>query len=395
MTAASPGTLTDAKLEQKGRVFQMDRDVEEIDLAIHSLYDAALEPHRWPQALQSLSDLVDSRYAALFDTNFANGVVHRQHLHNITAEDQKLYLEHYASIDPRMKFLAIRQPQWFSDYEAFDATFRASHPFYLEYFQPRGAGESLCCLFAVEGPRIGTLVLVRKLGSPKASGDIRRQLDRLVAHLDRAIRITRRFASLATEIVVARSVLDTLDEPLCCIDDSGLIRRTNEAFRKKLQDKQVVSDKNGKLQFSSSRVNVEVMRAVRECCSIANAVYGQDSDAKLTFSVRKKDGTTAFVTVAPLVAGSAHSWAGGPCALLRIDEFNAHPSPERLGQALGLTAAEARLVSTLCQGGPLASAAKENGVTLNTAKTHLAAVFGKTGTKRQSELIALVSALPR
>jgi DNA-binding CsgD family transcriptional regulator len=169
----------------------------------------------------------------------------------------------------------------------------------------------------------------------------------------------------------------------------------NTAFAAKLREADVVTESGGRLQFSMQRTHNQVMRAVRECCHIAQAVYGRDSDAQLTFSAAKDSGAIAFITVAPLVSGAAQSWAGGACALLRIDEFNAQPSPERIEQALGLTPAEARLVSALCHGGTLARVAKELGVSANTAKTHLAAAFGKTGTRRQSELIALVSAMPR
>jgi DNA-binding CsgD family transcriptional regulator/PAS domain-containing protein len=373
----------------------MGRNVDGMDQAIHALYDAALEPGRWPEALRTLAELADTAHAALLDTNFANGMVHRQHLHNISAEDQRLYLDHYAAIDPRMQFLGARRSQWFSDYETFDASFRASHPFYVEYFQPRHAGESLFSMFALEGPRIGTLGLVRQLDEPKADAALRHELDRLLPHLDRATRITRRFASLASQVVIARAILDQLDEPLCCVDDGGRVQRMNAAFSGKLREADVVTESRGRLQFNVQRTHNQVMRAVRECCHIAQAVYGRDSDARLTFSVARNSGSIAFITVAPLVAGAAQSWAGGACALLRIDEFNAQPSPERIEQALGLTAAEARLVSALCHGGTLAAVAGELGISPNTAKTHLAAAFGKTGTRRQSELIALISAMPR
>ena len=64
-------------------------------------------------------------------------------------------------------------------------------------------------------------------------------------------------------------------------------------------------------------------------------------------------------------------------------------------KALDLSRAEARLVSELCSGGTLASAAKRIGISLNTAKTELASVFSKTGTSRRSDLMMLVAALPK
>ena len=56
----------------------------------------------------------------------------------------------------------------------------------------------------------------------------------------------------------------------------------------------------------------------------------------------------------------------------------------------GLTPAEARLTCLLpwCSG--LAELAEELGVTRSTAQTQLAAVFRKTGTRRQADLVRLL-----
>jgi DNA-binding CsgD family transcriptional regulator len=61
----------------------------------------------------------------------------------------------------------------------------------------------------------------------------------------------------------------------------------------------------------------------------------------------------------------------------------------------GLTPAEARLALHLVVGESLRSAAVKLSITYETARTHLKNIFGKTGTRRQAELvIAIVTALP-
>ena len=55
-----------------------------------------------------------------------------------------------------------------------------------------------------------------------------------------------------------------------------------------------------------------------------------------------------------------------------------------------LTAAEAELVRLLSQGFSLDEAARERGVTINTARSQLKQVFSKTDTRRQGELMRLV-----
>ena len=59
-----------------------------------------------------------------------------------------------------------------------------------------------------------------------------------------------------------------------------------------------------------------------------------------------------------------------------------------------LTAAEARLSLGLLEGKGLAWAARQNSISLNTARTHLRHVFQKTQTHRQAELVRMVLRSP-
>jgi DNA-binding CsgD family transcriptional regulator len=79
-------------------------------------------------------------------------------------------------------------------------------------------------------------------------------------------------------------------------------------------------------------------------------------------------------------------------AVLVVLDPDAHPTApeEALRVAFGLTTAEARLAARLGSGESLEEAADGLGITKETARSHLKAVFGKTGAHRQSELVALV-----
>lgn len=64
-------------------------------------------------------------------------------------------------------------------------------------------------------------------------------------------------------------------------------------------------------------------------------------------------------------------------------------APGRL-QALGLTAAEARLCEALVRTGALPRAAAEIGISHGTARSHLKAIFGKLGVSTQIELVQVL-----
>jgi DNA-binding CsgD family transcriptional regulator len=69
-------------------------------------------------------------------------------------------------------------------------------------------------------------------------------------------------------------------------------------------------------------------------------------------------------------------------------DLAALPEAARLRAEFGLTKAEARLALRLAEGSTLASAAQAFEVKLTTIRSQLQQVFAKTGTARQTELVA-------
>jgi len=69
------------------------------------------------------------------------------------------------------------------------------------------------------------------------------------------------------------------------------------------------------------------------------------------------------------------------------------PGTETLKKMFGLTAAEAKLAVQISRGDTPADIAQANGVTIATVRSQLAAVFAKTETERQAELVSLLTRL--
>jgi len=82
----------------------------------------------------------------------------------------------------------------------------------------------------------------------------------------------------------------------------------------------------------------------------------------------------------------------------RLDAMMARGTLDRraaLAERFGLTPAEVRLASVIAAGGRLGDYAAQQGVSLGTVRTHLKAVFAKTGVHRQSELVRLFNSASR
>jgi DNA-binding CsgD family transcriptional regulator len=84
-------------------------------------------------------------------------------------------------------------------------------------------------------------------------------------------------------------------------------------------------------------------------------------------------------------------------AMLVSRETSPQPNPVRLQQMYGLTSAEVQLATSLACGSTPLEIARRRKLSRTTIRSQLAALFSKTDTKRQSELVALlghVSVLP-
>jgi DNA-binding CsgD family transcriptional regulator len=86
---------------------------------------------------------------------------------------------------------------------------------------------------------------------------------------------------------------------------------------------------------------------------------------------------------------------GGTTAAVLISDPDRNGStPEEILRVLfGLTPAESRLAGTLFGGCSLKEAGDALGTTRNTSATQLKSIFGKTNTRRQSDLMRLMGVL--
>jgi DNA-binding CsgD family transcriptional regulator len=95
------------------------------------------------------------------------------------------------------------------------------------------------------------------------------------------------------------------------------------------------------------------------------------------------------------VDGAARSPFLGARVLLVLTELfpKSGPPPDVLARAFGLSRAQAKLASIIATGISPKQAAEKLSIARETARNHLKAVFAKTETHRQSELVALLSKL--
>ncbi len=93
--------------------------------------------------------------------------------------------------------------------------------------------------------------------------------------------------------------------------------------------------------------------------------------------------------VLPLLPGTDgmfRDWSGAGIVVTDLQD-NRDAKDDKLARRFKLTPAEAALAKALKTGMSLSEAAEARGVSRNTARTHLARLLAKTGSRRQSELV--------
>jgi DNA-binding CsgD family transcriptional regulator/PAS domain-containing protein len=92
--------------------------------------------------------------------------------------------------------------------------------------------------------------------------------------------------------------------------------------------------------------------------------------------------------------GEAPAGFQGALLLVSDGEQRSKPGAALLGKLFGLTPAEAALAASLAAGRRAEEHAKRRGISVETARTQLAAIRRKTGCRRQADLAALLARLP-
>jgi len=96
--------------------------------------------------------------------------------------------------------------------------------------------------------------------------------------------------------------------------------------------------------------------------------------------------------IALKVAGAKSTRDAPAIALADLNDIPV-PSEHVLQRAFDLTPAEVRLAQGIARGHSLEEVAAAIGIKITTARTQLAAIFAKTGTRRQAKLVALLGHL--
>ncbi len=372
----------------------MVSELIELSAVIADIYDAAIEPALWRQALASIVNYVGGHSGVLFWHDAVSESAQALHLFNDDPTYTRLYFEKYLPMNPvfpAATFMAegaVHTTTDFISQEELEQT-----RFYKEWIAPQGIADSLAVNLE-KGTTRSSLLNVRMDAALGFENDeARSRMAVLVPHLQRAVAIGRLFdQSKATERALT-TTLDHVESAVFLVGSDGAITFANEPAKAMLGQATLVRAAANSLHAVAGDAD-RMLRDIFTAAANGDASVGVRGVAvPLTSSSEER----WFAHVLPLTSGrrqqageAAHAVAA---VFIRNSAPNTPPPLEAIAKLYRLTASEIRILDAVLRVNGVKAMADALGLSQATVKTHLQNVFRKTGTKRQSDLVKLVAGI--
>jgi len=216
-------------------------------------------------------------------------------------------------------------------------------------------------------------------------GDLRAEEERILASFtQRLLEIASVSGARATGSSPT-AVLNAMQLPAIALDEHGLVADANAAA-------DAVFDHNIKIKDKRLFVrDIDARTRLKEAIDRLKDMSGVESSAFEPVIVPRMDKLPVIVRIWPF-EGPSHLPGKEVRALLTLNALGPRPGPTAaiLAKTFRLTPSEAKVACIIARGAPPDIAARELKISRETARNQLKAVFAKTDTHRQSELVALL-----
>ena len=359
-----------------------------------AIYEAATNPSRWPDAFAQVVRLLGGHSGLIFS-------------HQATPEQQGIWVPYQCS-DEGLRRYAER-------YHAFDIWMQRGHElgffvsgniitsddllprkeflasvFYREHLVLDDIHD-LCAGVLHDGsePDIPTVHVA--IYRPKAMplfGEVEKALlAALIPHLREATRVGFRIATLERRVGIMQSAVETISPPLMLLDKQGMVVFANDRAQEFLTA-------NNLLRVVAGRLVVEGGQQAK----LDALLKEKRTEETMLGITRPSEKHSVWLIRVPMVLeGNTPPDARRPNMALMIHDATTIDTLDLRGFAKihGLTPAETRIMPLLLEHMSLPPVSQELGVSTHTVRSQLRSILGKTGARRQAELVRMLMSWPR
>jgi DNA-binding CsgD family transcriptional regulator len=361
----------------------------ELTAAIRKLYDSVVAPDTWEIALHNFARATGSVGCLFYPQGQATALPRLP-----VSPDLREYINAYVAQgwyqqDPysnRGWPLAAAGKTVLTDEDIVSSAERARSPYFQDYVNKWAFTDWAAIAFVADGHRWAMPLLRAKRQGP-VDGEWVRRLTEVAPHLGHVIQLAAAFGDRQAKAHIG--LLEEMGRPAALLDcRCRVIALTRQAEALLGED---LSIARGQF-FARERGNAERLRAM--LASVADdQPPGQNRNL---VAIERRDARPLIIQAIGLSGLLLDAFNPGRILLLFFDPDDRRPLAQNILQdAFGLTRAEAKLAFELSKNCSLAEATDRLSISKETARTHLKAIFAKTGKRNQGELAAMLARLPR
>lgn len=369
----------------------MDREAE-YDRALGLIYESAVAPAQMQNALAAMTALLDGDTCHLVGWGRHTGIPVLSVSTGLPVDVGPDYAAHYAQIDPRRQLALTQAPgQLLNCNEHFDSRFVSRNEFFQDYLLPQvgvhyllGSGD-----LVEESEQMIMIGFQRHNGHDAFQRHEAQSLERLLPHLQRALRLMLQFQKLTDGKEFGETLFEVSHLATLALSSSGGVLWANRRGLALLRAGAWFHESHGRLCASNPDRDPSLQSAIRQALAEA-----KPSNVNLGISGGQEH---CCMTLIALDSAEAIPLPTSRAALLAVITTNSGQRVATVQQLMDffrLTPAEARLVRALAHGETIDEYAGHEGLKRTTVKTQLQAALAKTGTRSQKDLVCLVVTLP-
>lgn len=362
---------------------------------IEDVYDAALDPGLWPEALERTAEYVGGCASSVMAHDARDRSAIFYYSWGDDPEYTRRYFETYIKINPILAPSAacarvglVTSASALLDWDEY----RRSR-FFKEWVAPQGYLDAAHAMLDVTPTSYASLGVVRHERQGKVDAEVFRRMHALLPHYRRAVLIGRAIEEHSERAAELEDALDRVSAGVFLVGADGEIRHANASGTAMLAQRGAVREIDGRLSAANPGAHRR-LRASLLAASRGDAAVGKNS-VSLELQGMGEDVVVAHVL--PLTSGqrrrAARPRKSVAAVFVRRASVDLASPFEFLKDRYQLTAAELRILTGVVQLGGALKVAEAFGLSEATVRTHLAHLYAKTGAHGQVELVKLVASL--
>lgn len=369
---------------------ERDTEGERLLDFIGELYEAAADPSQWQQLAPKMARLFNSESCMLLTADVVgNGSKILGITDNVGGRFLRDYENYYYREDQWVAG-GLRHPgRAILGREVAPEDWYRTSEFLNDLCAQAGVHDLVGATVPLGGSVSGVIGIHRPRNAPRFAARDLDRLNVLIPHLKRAMQITLRLTGVRIDYQAALDGLERTGTAVIVVDRNAMILSTNTLAEMLLRRGGSLKSINGRLTAAERKVADRLACLIRNATGIS-ALPGHPGGA---VAIEREDGKlpiTVLVTpFRPKLAGFDNAL---PAALVFVrDPETPAMATDILKDLFGLTHAQAVVAAQIAEGHDPEHIALALHVSLYTVRDHLKVVFAKTGTSRQSQLVALLA----